>query len=241
MQLPLVWLLAQSMGTGGDRRTSRGRSIHWEQSSKCSHPPVFSAADRCAFALAAFAILQAAAVAYTRGAGLPEFRPLSRYQDPLILGAAAQLYAAVRLATTRGRPGRLLLLGWSGVAVAGLISLTATHFALNLPYKRAKDAESLAQIGVYVHDSNSNAFARGTSFSGPDSNPAEAIRVLDDPLLRPVLPKEFREDVARPWLLVHAAALTSCSLFLFVSVLVLSVTNAGSLNFRKRTLRGHAG
>lgn len=193
----------------------------------CSRPVALTATDRLAMALAAFAILQAAAVGYTRAAGLPEFRPLSRYQDPLILGAAAQLYAAVRLATSHGLPARLMLVGWSALAFAGLISLTATNFSLHLPYKRAQDAESLEQIQTYLRTSNPNAFAGGTSFSGPDSNPAEVIRMLDDPVLRPVWPREFRDDTPRPWLLAYAQVLTCGAFFLFVSALAISAGKTG--------------
>src|ERR1700712_2252958 len=50
-----------------------------------------SVVDRLALGLIVLTGLDAAAVAYSRGAGLPDFRPLSRYQDPLLLGVAANL------------------------------------------------------------------------------------------------------------------------------------------------------
>lgn len=182
-----------------------------------------SGADRFAFALAAFAILQAAAVAYTRGAGLPEFRPLSRYQDPFLLGATAQLYAAARLAVELGRPGRLVLIGWSSLTLMGLISLTSTHLSLNLPYKRAQDRESLDQIRTYLRTSEVNVFDRGTSVSGPDSSPTHIIHVFDDPILRPVLPNEFYNDVPRPWPIEHYRVLVWVTALIFGAALMLSL------------------
>ena len=166
------------------------------------------AADRFALALVGFALLQAAAVAYTRGAGLPDSRPLSRYQDPLILGAAGQLYFALRAATACGRRGRILLLGWSGTALLGLLTLTTTNLSLNLPYKRATDNAAQTQIRTYLATGQRDAFAASTYFAGPQGDLSAVIAVLDDPRLRPSLPAEFRGQTSRPWFLDHAAALT---------------------------------
>jgi hypothetical protein len=202
LQIPLIWLCLR-----------RWRSTSFAK---------LTSADRCACALAAFAALQAAAVAFTRGAGLPEYRPLSRYQDPLILGSAAQLYAAVRLAVETGRPGRLLLIGWSSLALMGLISLTATQLSLNLPYKRAQDREGLAQIRAYLKTSDANVFAAGAPTGGPDSNAAEIKHVLDAPALRPVLPQEFHDDVPRPWPIAYYRLFVGVAFAIFGAALAVS-------------------
>ena len=201
LQLPLIWLCLR-------RWRSPGGTL--------------STMERCASALAAFAVLQAAAVAYTRGAGLPEFRPLSRYQDPLILGAATQLYAAVRLAVETGRPGRLILTGWSSLALMGLISLTTHQLSLNLPYKRAQDREGLAQIRTYLKTSDSAVFSRGSPIGGPDSNATEIQRVLSDPILRSILPREFHTDWRPPWAVAHSRFLVGVTVVIFAAALAIT-------------------
>ena len=202
MQLPLIWLCIRRW------RSPSGRTLDVQTS--------------CACALVAFGALQAAAVAYTRGAGLPEFRPLSRYQDPLLLGVVAQLYAAVRMAVEAGRPGRLLLLGWSSLVLMGLITLTTTQLSLNLPYKRTQDRESLAQIRMYLKTADASVLTGGSAVAGPDSNATEITRVLTDPILRPILPQEFYHDVPRPWLISHARPLAGIACSIFLAALVLS-------------------
>lgn len=216
MQFPLVWLCIR----------------RWRSPSDAT----LTAPERCACALAAFAALQAAAVAYTRGAGLPEFRPLSRYQDPLLLGATAQLYAAARLAIEAGRPGRLILIGWSSLALMGLITLTTTQLSLNLPFKRNQTREGLAQIRTYLQTSESSVFAQGASVGGPDSNATEITRVLSDPVLRPVLPREFHDDVPRPWLIAHCRLLVGVTFAIFGAALVVSffAKNQGFATARPR-------
>jgi hypothetical protein len=211
MQLPLVLLIVHRA------RLSNGLNT--------------SAADRCALALAAFAILQAAAVAYSRGAGLPEYRPLSRYQDPLILGSTAQLYAALRLAITAGQPGRLILLAWGAVTLAGMISLTTTNLSLNLPYKRATDMAALTQIQSYVRTARPDSFSLSTYFAGPDSDVAGVIRILDDAVLKSSLPRQFREAVPRPWIIEHAGWVVSAAVFFVI------VTAIQSLARSRETIR----
>lgn len=181
-----------------------------------------SSAERFAVALAAFAMLQAAAVAYSRGAGLFESRPLSRYQDPLLLGVAAQLFAAVQLAAECGRRVRLALLGWSALALGGLVQLTATNLSLHLPFKRAQDHASLAQVRAYLNTGDASVFSRESPFAGPHPDPAEVIRVLDDPVLRPVLPAAFRDDEAPPWLIRRAPTLTLAALLMLVTAFAVS-------------------
>ena len=204
MQLPLVALLA----------------------SRCRTRTTLNALDRCALALVMFAVLQAAAVAHQRGNGLMDSRPLSRYQDPLLLGAAAQLYAALQLAISWGRAGRTVTLAWSASAAFGLLTLTTTNLTLNLPYKRAQDIASLAQVRTYLITQDSTLFTRDPVFPGPHPNPKVVQQVLDDPVLRPVLPLAFFNDHSGshgeppPWIIAHGRTLFLVALAAFFAALV---------------------
>lgn len=192
MQLPLIALLG----------------VRWHR-----REPL-SALDRCALALLAFAVLQASAVAHNRANGLVEFRPLSRYQDPLLLGVAVQLYAALQLASTCGRAGRLLAIGWSTTAAVGLLTLTTINLTFNLPYKRAQDIAGLAQVRAYLVSGDATVFTRDPAHPAPHPNPKVIQGVLDDPVLRPVLPIAFFTDYPGPagepppWVIAHGRTLT---------------------------------
>ncbi len=184
-----------------------------------------TATDRCAIALAVFSALQAAAVAHNRAAGLMDLRPLSRYQDPLLLGTAAQLYAALRLAVVLERPGRLLACAWAAAGIFGLIDLTGTNLTLNLQYKRLQDTASLDQVRTYLRTRDATVFTRDPLYPGPHPNPQVVQRILDDPVLRPVLPKAFFIDhpgnagEPPPWVIAHGRTLTIFAFATFVIVL----------------------
>ncbi len=188
-----------------------------------------STAERSALALALFAALQAAAIAYSRGNGLPEGRPLSRYQDAFVLGAVAQCFLALRLAETYARTGRLFATGWAATVAVGLLSLSTFNLSVNLPYKRAQDKASLTQVREYLKTHDGTVFTRDPLFPGPHPDPDHVKQVLDDPVLRRVLPKIFFTDKpesasgTRPWIIEHGRML-----FTFASVSLL-VTFAWTL------------
>lgn len=216
-QLPLAWLALDLA-----RRRTRPDTM-----------------ERAAFAFGLYAILHAAAVAYSRGGGLVELRPLSRYQDPLLLGVAAQLYAALRLARLPARPGRLALVGWLATIAVGLGLLTETNLTLHLAYKRAQDRASLAQVRTYLATSDPTVFARDPAFPGPHPDPQAVVRVLRDPVLHPVLPAAFfaADEIAAaqpPWLARHGAALT------LIAAVGLVATLAASLAAPPRSDRSDA-
>jgi hypothetical protein len=182
--------------------------------------------ERCALGLVIYSVLQAAAVAYSRGNGLIEARPLSRYQDPLLLGVAAQGFAALRLAQGRPRIGRLMALPW-GLAIAlGVLLLSARVLSVNLPYKRAQDTASLMQIRTYLKSHDAGVFTRDPAFPGPHTNPQVVEEVLDDPVLRPVLPKLFfterpeSEPGMKPWIIEQGKLLFGVALVGFGAALV---------------------
>jgi hypothetical protein len=202
MQLPLVWLMVS----------------RWRKKI------VLSPMERCALALGLFGFLQAAAIAYSRGGALPEFRPLSRYQDPLLLGVVGQLVAVIVLFSNRTRFTRIASLVWCAATMAGLIMLTETNFTLHLPFKRAQDRANLAIVRNYAATHDPAAFTRDPNFSGPHPNPRVVQRVIDDPLLRSTLPPEILSTVASgtaqlSWLIRHSAELTAASGLLLLCVL----------------------
>jgi hypothetical protein len=182
--------------------------------------------ERCAVGLALFAALQAAAVAHNRAGGLIDYRPLSRYQDPLLLGVAAQGFAVLRLAVEAARPGRLLALAWIAALLFGLLTLTTTNLTFNLPFKRAQDAAGIQQVRTYLATGDATVFTRDPLFPGPHPNPGSIQRVLDDPLLRPVLPAVFFSDRpeavsgTRPWLIERGRSLALLAAVAFGLALV---------------------
>ena len=202
MQAPLLWLLFD--------HARRRQPLDY--------------ATRCAVALALCSGLHAAAVAYARGGVLPDARPLSRYQDALLLGAAAQLFAALKLARRDKSAGRLLLCGWLAVLAAGLITLTEANFSVQLPFKRLQDRTNLAIVRAYDETHDAGVFASDSLFHGPHPEPKVVQRALDDPALRRLLPRgllERGEDVAQtmPWPVIHAPLLTALAGFAFATAL----------------------
>lgn len=164
-----------------------------------------NAGERLLLALLLWSWLHAAAIAWSRGAGLPDGRPLSRYQDPLVVGAVAQCVILLRLvaATPRARIPALL---WGGCLLAGLLLLTTHVLSVNLPPKRRQDRDALAAVRAYLTTGDAAAFtATPAVASALHPDPAVVRRVLDDPVLRPRLPREFTADQPPPWLVRHGA------------------------------------
>ena len=151
----------------------------------------FSVGDRLALALGLLTLLHAAAVAYTRAGGLAEARPLSRYQDPLLPGVAAQLYALLALAAPIAPRFRIFALGWTAVGAAGLLTLTTANLALNLPFKRLQQKVSLAAVRSYLATGNAAMLDFAITELAPHPDPAVLRSALDDPRLRPCLPPEL--------------------------------------------------
>jgi hypothetical protein len=170
------------------------------------------ASERFLLGLAFWAMLQAAAIAWSRGAGLPDGRPLSRYQDPLLLGAAASFLILVRLITQHPR-ARIAGLLWGGCLLAGLLTLSTHVLTLNLPFKRQQDATGLAQIHAYLATRDSRVFVHAPGAAPLHPNSVVVQQVLDDPVLRPVLPVGFFDPTARPpAIVIHAPWLTLLAL-----------------------------
>lgn len=183
VQAPALWLLGQLART---RRLPDG-------------------GERLLLALLLWSWLHAAAIAWSRGAGLPDGRPLSRYQDPLVIGAVAQCAILLRLVATSPR-ARIPGLLWGGCVLAGLLLLTTHVLSVNLPPKRRQDRDALAAVRAYLSTGEAAVFtATPAVASALHPDPAVVRRVLDDPVLRPSLPREFTADLPPTWLVRHGA------------------------------------
>lgn len=198
LQAPLAWLAVNTLR----RRTS------------------LTSGERFVLGLGLLAVLHAAAVAYTRGAGLFEARPLSRYQDPLLLGVTANLFVLLKFAV-KPRPGRIAALLWTGSLLTGLLMLTTTNLSLHLPFKRYQDSASLAQVRAYLTTNDASVFTQEQPEATIHPNIAVVKQVLDDPPLRRILPREFFDEKVRPpWLIEYSpwlALLSAIGLILAAS------------------------
>ncbi len=163
------------------------------------------ATERFLLGLVLWAALHAAAIAWSRGAGLPGGRPLSRYQDPLLIGAAANCLILARLIAHQPLV-RIASLVWTGCVLAGLLMLSTHVLSLNLPFKRQQDALGLTQVRDYLSTHESRVFVHepGAAPLHPDVRVVQTV--LDDPVLRPILPAEFRDRSARPPFIVTQGA-----------------------------------
>jgi hypothetical protein len=145
----------------------------------------------CAFGLGLFALLHALAVAYSRGAGLTDDRPLSRYQDPLLLGVAAQAFASLFIASRHGLVGRLFATAWAAALALGCVTLTETNLSENLPYKRAHDTAVLMNIREFIATRDPALLERRFAFPTALEDPETLLRVLEDPMLNGLLPRSL--------------------------------------------------
>lgn len=183
-----------------------------------------TSSERAAVMIALHAGLSAAAVAYSRGAGLIDAVPLSRYQDALILGSAAQLFAVLGIARLHGRSGRLAAIGWITLLLAGLIAITTDNLTRHLPFKQAQDEASLIMVRSYAATGDPKVFSSMPGMQSPNpTHPAFVAVVMANPTIKPYLPAELSQPQGTPlnppWLIRHARLLA------LISTLIL----AGSL------------
>jgi hypothetical protein len=178
------------------------------------------------------AILTGCAIAFSRGAGLPDDAPISRYQASLGLGALANLLSLALLranASTekRLRAWRLLALLWSTLFILGLARLTYANFGVHLPFKEKADQSQRANLAAYVATRDPAVLEGKSLFEIGDTSGSEVRAVLDNPVLQPHLtaslqihpqPATIPERVVR-WLLFLSPGICLSALLLLAGTL----------------------
>lgn len=182
-----------------------------------------NATEGTALALVLFSILNAAAIAYSRGAGLVDHLPISRYQDSLVFGVIGNATLLFLLCARLPR-GRIVAVTWIATATLGLVLLGAGSLTFNLPFKAQQNNTAAAMIAAYRETRDPAVFEAEPPFLRPHPSPASVISVLDDPLLGPILPPEIRDGTSsKPWLVEFSPWLALISGVLLASALVLAL------------------
>ena len=147
------------------------------------------ATDCAAVGLLLWNVLQSAAVAYNRGNGLPDFEPHSRYQDPLILGTLAQVYALTRLLVLRVRALQVLAVVWIATVLLGATALSIQNLRRDIPHQRRLQELGHRAITAYLNGETRTIDVHPHALH---PTPDVVIRVLEDPVLQPHLPAEVQ-------------------------------------------------
>ena len=167
--------------------------------------------EAIALALGLVSLLNAAAIAHSRAAGLSDYLPLSRYQDSLILGTVGNLFLLLG-PLSRLRNHRLISIGWLGLLLLGVSVLAAGSLTLNLPFKALQNRTSQRMIIAYLHTRDPQVFVQANLYLRPLPTGESVIAVLNDPVLAPILPPELRGETGpRPWLIRYAPWLVAAS------------------------------
>jgi hypothetical protein len=118
------------------------------------------------------------------------------------------------------RIGRIAALGWTGIMLVGLMSITIDNFSLRLPYKLLENQANLAMVREYLDRPDPTIFGRDPFLRGPHPSASSITRVLDHPQLRRILPGElFGEPVQQPWFVEHARLVAAGSVLPFLAAL----------------------
>ncbi len=198
LQLPALWLLVIAY------RERRNLRRH----------------EALALALCLLGVLNAAAIAYSRGAGLVDHLPVSRYQDALLLGAVGNTAALLGICVHHRRGGAIAAV-WAGGLALGLSLLGFGSLTLNLPFKVRVDHISVAMIAAYRETRNPLVFEIVSPYLRPHPAPRSVVAVLDDPKLDAILPPEAHGRPARvpwpvtasPWLAILASTILAALVF----------------------------
>lgn len=158
---------------------------------------------RVTLACGVIAALQTASIAYARGGGLIDGAPLSRYQEPLVFGALANVLALIQLvraSTPRRKAWQLLAVVWGFVFLTGLVRLTYVNFSIHLPFKAKTDALQRENLQAYLA-SRDPAILDGKSLWEVSHTDARVVRaVLDSPAMATRLPTELQSNAAPTWI-----------------------------------------
>ncbi|PTY07465.1 hypothetical protein DB347_09200 [Opitutaceae bacterium EW11] len=136
-----------------------------------------------AWALVAWTVLQALAIAYGRGAH--GHMPTSRYQDLLAIGCAAN---GLLLLDNLEFASRRLLRAWTALFFVG-IAWATVHELRHLPAHKVESEEQLARCSLYLATGDIDVFTQAPSPRAvPYPDPLKLARFLDDPTVRSFLP-----------------------------------------------------
>lgn len=155
--------------------------------------------DFAVLGVAFFSFAQAAAMAYSRGAGMAEVA--SRYTDLLALGVFANALLVFRLFNAtplkQPRPRLAVLAGslWAG----GLLLLIVLRFPSDISAMAARHAQNCVQHGtlqVFLADQDRERLvsARG---SLPYPDPDRLFRIATDPTIKPLLERFADSETLR--------------------------------------------
>jgi hypothetical protein len=170
-------------------------------------------------------ILNAVSIAYARGNGLPNNAPLSRYQEILALGSAANASALLLLKPIEASSkkwwyGKLLLcVTWCTLFILGAARLSMANFITDLPLSSAignSEAENLTTY-VQTHDWSILEGRPWFEIGHPDARVIQ--QVIENPKLAPLLPTLLR-SAGKPTTL---EAMSSFLLRLCPTVLIFSL------------------
>ncbi|HXR05040.1 MAG TPA: hypothetical protein VN836_10080 [Verrucomicrobiae bacterium] len=174
--------------------------------------------------------LQSAALAYGR-ANYGDIIPASRYMDVLNIFVIASLFATVLLPRlwSGGRlpawAGMLLPLVFAGVIFFGLCRISQIVVDNLLVPTRVMNLVAEERIETFWATGNGREFLEPPTVR---PNPELALRLLQDPKLRPILPAACLPPASPPitgrftavsqWLLRHAVAILTAGLLLFAGL-----------------------
>jgi hypothetical protein len=182
MQLPVVFLLIAYIFRSGPP---------WEAKAR--------ARIELLLGVAFWFLGQTAAIAYARGA--PSEPLSSRYMDILAIGATVNFLAALLLTAQARSLGRkrlpmLLLVGWLLLFTSGVIPLTVNDFQHELPGRRAMQRTEESNVKGYVRSGNARLYLDNKpQLDLPYPFKARLQGLLDDPMIRPILPANVRPHI----------------------------------------------
>jgi hypothetical protein len=154
--------------------------------------------ERFAIGLAAWVLLQAAALAYGRGGGA--LVPAPRYHDFLSLGFVANtLILIVAVRRMRAGPMRkglaaLMLIGWSGAALAGFDALTGASIMMLNSFRPHWEAQA-ANVRRFVLTGDGQELKSQPPSDLPYPSADSLIALLEQPTLRRLLPAAVRQPL----------------------------------------------
>ena len=161
--------------------------------------PAGTALERLALGLGLWVVLNAAALAYGRGAGAA--LPATRYLDFLSLGFAANVAALIELfERAQSKPlARQLalaaLVGWTLVAVVGIDRLVVRATTDLAVWRQYFAAQATSVRRFVMTDDAATLLSHPPLVEVPYPDPNRLVMLLQDPYIRRVLPAAVRSPL----------------------------------------------